>query len=217
MRDIIAEFGVTVIVVLGHERLYNDMARRYAGKAGISVLKLTRSGGAAERSDSYIQHLQNYVTKQYFYGELSNILSPVSRTLDFKFIKVFRIAEGIGPRLSYINPLTGTTATHASALPIGQSDPEVLSDLEVVQLESPAVLQHSTLAITTVGIDEDPRGILEANILGFIFVYSPPPLTVLISLRSDVDDVKGKLTVLQPMKGNITNILVMGTFKWQDT
>ena len=35
--------------------------------------------------------------------------------------------------------------------------------------------------------------------------------------RSDVDDVKQKLTVLQPMKGSITNILIMGTFKWQDT
>jgi hypothetical protein len=35
--------------------------------------------------------------------------------------------------------------------------------------------------------------------------------------RSDVDDVKEKLTVLQPMKGNITNILIMGTFKWLDT
>jgi len=34
--------------------------------------------------------------------------------------------------------------------------------------------------------------------------------------RSEVDDVRQKLTVLQPMKGNITNILIMGTFKWQD-
>jgi polyribonucleotide 5'-hydroxyl-kinase len=85
---------VTVIVVLGHERLYNDMARRYGGKPGLSVVKLAKSGGAVERSDTYIQQLQNYITKQYFYGELKNVLSPVSRTLDFKQLKVYRIAEG---------------------------------------------------------------------------------------------------------------------------
>jgi len=44
-----------------------------------------------------------------------------------------------------------------------------------------------------------------------------PDRLLLTGCRSDVDDVKQKLTVLQPMKGNITNILIMGTFKWQDT
>lgn len=36
-------------------------------------------------------------------------------------------------------------------------------------------------------------------------------------VRSDADDAKQKLTVLQPMKGNIANILIMGAFKWQDS
>jgi hypothetical protein len=43
-----------------------------------------------------------------------------------------------------------------------------------------------------------------------------PGFSLLMSNRSDVDDVRGKLTVLQPMKGHITNVLVMGGFKWQD-
>jgi hypothetical protein len=84
---------VTVIVVLGHERLYNDMVRRFSGKFGLSVVKLARSGGVVEINDAYLQQMQNYVTKQYFYGELKNVLSPVSRTLDFKTIKVYRLAE----------------------------------------------------------------------------------------------------------------------------
>jgi polyribonucleotide 5'-hydroxyl-kinase len=97
IRDIVAEFAVTVVVVLGHERLYNDMARRYGGKPGVSVVKLAKSGGAVERNDTYIQQFQAYLTKQYFYGEVKNVLSPVSRTLDFKNIKVYRIAEGEFP------------------------------------------------------------------------------------------------------------------------
>jgi len=88
---------VNVIVVLGHERLYNDMARRYSDKPNISVLKLAKSGGAVDITDTYLQELQNYVTKQYFYGDLKNILSPVSRTLDFKNIKVYRLAESERP------------------------------------------------------------------------------------------------------------------------
>jgi hypothetical protein len=45
-------------------------------------------------------------------------------------------------------------------------------ELEIIQLQSPSVLQHSILAITSVGIDEDPLGVLETNVLGFIFVYN---------------------------------------------
>ena len=102
IRDIVAEFAVTVIVVLGHERLYNDMVRRYNDKSGVAVVKVARSGGAVELSDTYVQQLQNYRTKQYFYGELKNVLSPVSRTLDFRNIKVYRLAEGFHAYV-YIN------------------------------------------------------------------------------------------------------------------
>jgi polyribonucleotide 5'-hydroxyl-kinase len=170
IRDIVAEFAVTVIVILGHERLYNDMVRRYSDKSGIAVVKLARSGGAVELNNDYVQQLQNYRTKQYFYGELKNVLSPVSRTLDFKNIKVYRLAEGY----SFTTPSTdglGNAATHASALPIGQEESAIAPEIELVHLESPAVLQHSILSITSVGIDEDPRGVLESNVLGFIFVY----------------------------------------------
>jgi len=90
-------------------------------------------------------------------------------------------------------------------------------ELEIVQLQSPSVLQHSILAITSVGIDEDPIGVLETNVLGFIFVFGSLILDVTDFLRSDADDAKQKLTVLQPVKGNIANIFIMGAFKWQDS
>ena len=93
IRYIVAEFGVNVIVVLGHERLYNDMVRRYDKKSGVVVVRVAKSGGAVELNETYVQQAQNYRTKQYFYGDLKNVLSPVSRTLDFKNIKVYRIAE----------------------------------------------------------------------------------------------------------------------------
>jgi len=94
IRDIVAEFSVSVIVVLGHERLYNDMVRRFGDRSRMAVVKLARSGGAVEVNDNYLEQLQNHITKKYFYGEMKNILSPVSRTLDFKTIKVFRLAQG---------------------------------------------------------------------------------------------------------------------------
>jgi len=66
----------------------------------------------------------------------------------------------------------GSKGPHISTLPIGQEDAGIIPEIELVQLQSPAVLQHSILAITSVGIDEDPRAILESNVLGFIFVYA---------------------------------------------
>jgi polyribonucleotide 5'-hydroxyl-kinase len=110
----VAEFAVSVIVVLGHERLYNDLTRRYSDKSGISVVKLARSGGAVELSPAYLQQLQNFVTKQYFYGDLKNILSPVSRTLDFKSIKVYRLEEGFPSNVAR-SSIEGKAATHTSA------------------------------------------------------------------------------------------------------
>jgi polyribonucleotide 5'-hydroxyl-kinase len=217
IRHITTEFDVNVIVVLGHERLYNDIVRRYDHKSGISVVRIFKSGGAVELNESYVQQLQNYRTNQYFYGDLKTILSPVSRTLDFKNIKVYRIAEGKPP----VNPIgdidiLGKPVAHAAVLPVGQTEAPLAPELEIIQLQSPSVLQHSILAITNVGIDEDPLGVLETNVLGFIFVYN----LILNSnrqSRSDADDARQKLTVLQPTKGNIANILIMGVFKWQDS
>ena len=57
-------------------------------------MKLARFSGAVEVNDNYLEQTQNYITKKYFYGEMKNILSPVSRTLDFKTVKVFRLAQG---------------------------------------------------------------------------------------------------------------------------
>lgn len=156
--------------MLGHERLYNDMVRRYDSRSGISVVRITKSGGAVELGETDVQQLQTYRTKQYFYGDLKNILSPVSRTLDFKNIKVYRIAEG-ATMVSWHADCVGKPVAQASVLPVGQKETLVVPELEVVQLQSPSVLQHSVLAITSVGIDEDPLGVLETNVLGFIFVY----------------------------------------------
>ena len=39
---------VNIIVVLGHERLYSDMARLYKERAGVNVVKLSKSGGVSK-------------------------------------------------------------------------------------------------------------------------------------------------------------------------
>jgi polyribonucleotide 5'-hydroxyl-kinase len=41
-------FNVNVIIVLGHERLYSDMARLYKERSGIDVVKLSKSGGVSK-------------------------------------------------------------------------------------------------------------------------------------------------------------------------
>ncbi|CAG8548922.1 1681_t:CDS:10 [Funneliformis mosseae] len=45
-------FDVNIIIVLGHERLYSDMARLYKERPGVNVVKLSKSGGVRSLAPS---------------------------------------------------------------------------------------------------------------------------------------------------------------------
>jgi polyribonucleotide 5'-hydroxyl-kinase len=53
----IEAFQVNVLVVMGHERLYNDLLKKYKDPE-ISILKLTKSGGVASRDKAFRKHSQ---------------------------------------------------------------------------------------------------------------------------------------------------------------
>jgi polyribonucleotide 5'-hydroxyl-kinase len=89
---------VTVLVVLGSERLYSDMSRKYHGTRASSgeartVVKLTSSGGCVDRDESYMKQARKASILEYFYGDAKTSLSPHSQTIDFGMLKVFKPAE----------------------------------------------------------------------------------------------------------------------------
>lgn len=189
----IADFDVDVLVVIGSERLYSDMVRRYEKNKGIRVLRLRRSGGAVERNPAFRRSEMAASFHRYFYNVPQHPLSPYSTTVPARLITAYRTAEEVAE-------------VHSSALPIGY-EPTQKADgprLEKLELESISILQNSILGVSQLDAAAPPEDVMRAPIMGFVFI-------------SDVNDTKNVLTVLSPLPAfQPTKALLVGTLKWQD-
>lgn len=108
INHIVTEFSITVILVLGSERLYSNVARQYEGKPSssataavfdehISVIKLTKSGGCVDRDEAFRKATRESQIRSYFFGNPIPIsspssaitLSPHAQQLDFASLPVY--------------------------------------------------------------------------------------------------------------------------------
>ena len=89
---------VNVVVVLGSERLYSDMLRRFNGqKTGvgetIAVVKVDKSGGCVDRDEAYLQQYRQSQIREYFFGDANTTLSPHTQQIDFNQLIIYKLAE----------------------------------------------------------------------------------------------------------------------------
>ncbi|ODQ77812.1 hypothetical protein BABINDRAFT_163200 [Babjeviella inositovora NRRL Y-12698] len=89
IADIIADFEVDVVVVIGNERLFVEMAKKANGK---TVLKVAKSGGCVDREDVFIRAIQHRAIKEYFYGG-STVLAPYTSVIDYNDMVVYMAPE----------------------------------------------------------------------------------------------------------------------------
>lgn len=87
-----------MVVVLGSERLYSDMMRRFNGQKtsggeSITVVKLDKSGGCVDRDEGYLHSLRQAQIREYFFGDAKNTLSPHTQQVDFNQMSIYRLAE----------------------------------------------------------------------------------------------------------------------------
>ncbi|KAI8920096.1 Pre-mRNA cleavage complex II protein Clp1-domain-containing protein [Powellomyces hirtus] len=194
----IDSFGVNAILVLGHERLYSELTRRYRQDSGISIVKLAKSGGVVTRDKTYRRHLQMHKIKEYFYGTRKGELSPYSSLVPFSDVAVRRVGEG--------------TLAPSSALPLGSE--RLLQETRLVKVDPGDILLHSILAVTNASLpeptvtltpEEESAQVLGTNIAGFVYV-------------SEVDEEKAKMTVLAPNPGRLPRqYMIMAALKWMET
>ncbi|KAG9301273.1 hypothetical protein G9A89_012656 [Geosiphon pyriformis] len=188
IQHCIEVFSVNIIIVLGHERLFSDMARLYKDRDDLNVLKLSKSGGVVNRDKAFRRQIQMRKIREYFYGSIKCELSPYSSLINFHDITIYRVGVG--------------SLAPSSALPIGID--RKVSETQLVKVEPDDTLPHSILALSTANSPEE-SGLLEANIAGFVYV-------------SEVDSIKHKMTILSPCPGRLPNqYLLMGSFKWMET
>lgn len=87
---------VNVLLVLGSERLYSDMSRRYSNQTGddaVAVIKLTKSEGCVDRDESYMRQLRQSQIRSYFFGREPNTLSPFTQMVDFAQLSTYKVIE----------------------------------------------------------------------------------------------------------------------------
>ena len=84
--------------MLGSERLYSEMSRRFGKQAsaapdGVFIVKLDKSGGCVDRDDEYLKQFRQAQIREYFFGDAKNSLSPHTQLVDFSEVAIYRLAE----------------------------------------------------------------------------------------------------------------------------
>ncbi|OCK83425.1 Clp1-domain-containing protein [Lepidopterella palustris CBS 459.81] len=191
IHHIISEFSVNVLLVLGSERLYSDMSRKFSNRPSeepVSVIKLDKSGGCVDRDESYMKQLRQSQIRAYFFGHGANTLSPHTHWEDYGSVTIFKIAEG-------------SSKTNASFLPGDDDDVFPSATVPIYEKLTPSpMIQNCLLAVTNASPNDKQEAIRDSSIMGYLYV-------------TDVEESKHKLKLLAPLSGRIPpNAMVMGSF-----
>jgi polyribonucleotide 5'-hydroxyl-kinase len=160
---IISDFAVSVVVVVGHERLYSDLIKRFKDKKNIDVLKVAKSGGCVDRDPAYIRAMQSRCIRDYFYGTRAQALSPYTITVPAKHVTVFRVSEE-------------DSLQNLSLLPIGDeretASANTAADREfLVKLEPPlSIIQNCVMAVLNATPTDTQDALVQSEVLGFVHV-----------------------------------------------
>ncbi|KAA8895089.1 Pre-mRNA cleavage complex II protein Clp1-domain-containing protein [Sphaerosporella brunnea] len=174
IQHIVAEFSVDTLLVLGSERLYSDMCRRFEDRPQnpVTVVKLQKSGGCVDREESFMKQSRETAIREYFFGEPKRTLSPYTMSVVFDDLKVWRVgqASNVGSEL----------------LPAG----EELKQPLYITTEPSVLLQHSIMAVVNANLDDSEEALAESTVMGFVYVAS-------------VDDQKRYMKILAPVSGRL--------------
>lgn len=193
IEDIISDFEVNIIVVIGNERLFIDVKKKL-NRDSLNIVKLPKSGGCVEKDDVFIRNVQQKLIKEYFYGNSKLILSPYTVNVDFTVVNVYQ-------------PFIESEDLVSSVLPVGEiedsSDLKQKNLIEKVEINS-SNLQNSVVAILHADKNEDNDEIIRSSVLGFAVI-------------TGADDTKKKLRILIPVPGRLPDkIMVLGQYRYME-
>lgn len=190
IEHIVSEFSVNVLITLGSERLYSDLARKFSTQnrdpsESVSVIRLDKSGGCVDRSEEYMKALRHAQIKEYFFGKGGDdTLAPSSQMADFSDLNLFKISEAeVNGNLEF--------------RPGGYEE----DSRPIYEKISPSAgIQNALLAITTASPNDKHEVIRDSSIRGYIYV-------------ADVDEAKRKVKLLSPQPGQTPgNAMVLGSW-----
>ncbi|CAN6599523.1 mRNA cleavage and polyadenylation factor Clp1p [Trichomonascus vanleenenianus] len=205
ISSIVADFDVNVIVVVGQERLYSEMSKKFSKstKRAVTVLKVPKSGGAVDRTAAYLRQLQSRSIQEYFYGSPKQLLAPYTVTVSYSVITVYRVAEH-----SDVNNLSVLPAGEGNVLEEEQEKPkEKTADAEneyLVKLEPSTILQNCVMAVLNANPGDSIDTLVQSEVLGYVHVV-------------EADDTKKYMKVLMPVPGRLPNRpFVIGDYRYHE-
>lgn len=152
IQSAISDLEVNVLIVLGSERLYSDMLRKYESQ--LTVLKLPKSGGVVGRDATYQRSLQASQIRKYFYGDLRQPLNAFSLSVAFTDLRLFQIDDA--------------SSVNTSLMPIGL-DP-TLSKSFVSEVPCSSLFTSCLVAM----LDADSRSsgevMGESSVVGYLLI-----------------------------------------------
>lgn len=155
LKHTVAAFAVDVILVLAHDRLYQDL--KAAVPPDVVVANLPRSGGLVDRDSQHRRRARHKRVHEYFYGPQSHLLAlakhhrletpqllaplaPAMLELRFRDVQIFKV-------------LARDAAAVDSMLPVGQgTSPSFLSKFAQAQCSSLSRSSPSRRAYNGIGI-----------------------------------------------------------------
>ncbi|KAF2755377.1 mRNA cleavage and polyadenylation factor IA/II complex [Pseudovirgaria hyperparasitica] len=195
IAHIISEFSVNVVLVLGSERLYSDLNRRYAkaSEDPVSIIKLDKSGGCVDRDEAFMKTLRATQIRAYFFGHNSlNTLSPHTHWVEFGALHIYRIIT------------SDNTQRNTSFLPGDDDDFPSLggnaADKIYEKVAPSMMMQNCLLAVTSAQPNDSHENIRNSSVLGYLYV-------------ADVEEAKKRVRLLAPISGRLPgNALVFGNW-----
>jgi polyribonucleotide 5'-hydroxyl-kinase len=156
-------FEVDVVVVLDHERLYNELQRDLP--SFVRIVHQPKSGGVEDRTREQrikarrtrIRQVSRQlvwcmsVRSQYFYGTTSQPYFPHSFYVGFDDVLIVKM---------------GADELPASCMPLGMKTTEHRT--QIVRVQPDAALRHHLLAVTLA--DQPDEQVLRQNVVGFVCV-----------------------------------------------
>ncbi|KAI9836590.1 MAG: hypothetical protein M1819_001222 [Sarea resinae] len=217
IQHIVSEFSVTILLVLGSERLYTHLLRRFDNQTAstnepISVLKISKSGGCVDRDEGYMTAVRQAQIREYFFGDARRALSPHTQMVELGSVHIYKYAESCWqwrrPEADRADVTKIANTLLPSLLPGGATDDDPTSPASSAAhqklfepLTTPSSLpqlHQSILALLHAAPSDSQETLRDAAVLGFVYV-------------AEVDEKKGRLRVLSPVAGRLPgNVFVWG-------
>ncbi len=236
LQHIVSDFSISHILILGSERLYSDMHRRFENQPtsnssrhaneNLTVSKLSKSGGCVDRDGPFMCAHRAAQLKAYFFGTphlTSGIaLSPRQQQVDFHQLAIYRLLIGDQSTKS------ATTVSADLFRPGGQDDNDDDEDLYNPTTHSkPSTTNNNSTAGAGAGLIfhrlTHPTPALQSHTLAIMNADSDASeaeiqtSSVLGFLYvAEVDEARGKVSLLAPVAGRVPRRALVWCPNWPE-